>query len=55
MSRIDIEQAAVRFNNGRAPGFIRETPLWKLPGSVVGIECNEVWLKLEHTQTAGSF
>jgi threonine dehydratase len=36
--------------------FIRETPLWKLPGRALGVdEGVEVWLKLEHLQTGGSF
>ena len=35
--------------------FIRETPLWKLPGKALGLDCDEVWLKLEHTQAGGSF
>ena len=35
--------------------FIRQTPLWKLPGNAVGVNCAEVWLKLEHLQTGGSF
>ncbi|WP_222622483.1 threonine/serine dehydratase [Ramlibacter albus] len=39
----------------RAPDFIRRTPLWKMPGASVGIDCAEVWLKLEHLQTSGSF
>lgn len=35
--------------------FIRKTPLWKLPGKALGVDCAEVWLKLEHLQTGGSF
>ncbi len=35
--------------------FIRQTPLWKLPGKALGVDCAEVWLKLEHLQTGGSF
>ena len=35
--------------------FIHKTPLWKLPGKAVGADCAEVWLKLEHLQTGGSF
>ena len=34
---------------------MRETPLWKLPASTVGLDCAEVWLKLEHLQVGGSF
>ncbi|RYZ10753.1 MAG: threonine/serine dehydratase [Comamonadaceae bacterium] len=54
MSRADIEAAASRFaTDGR--GFIRRTPLWKLPGAALGVACTEVWLKLEHLQVGGSF
>ena len=54
MNRSDVEAAADRFaTDGR--GFVRRTPLWKLPGRVLGVECAEVWLKLEQLQVAGSF
>ena len=36
-------------------GYLRETPLLKLPGSAFKIDCAEVWLKLEHLQVGGSF
>lgn len=52
--RVDIERAAARFEND-LPHFIRRTPLWKLPGKALNVPCDEVWLKLEHLQTAGSF
>ena len=49
-----IAAAARRFAaDGR--GFIRRTPLWKLPGAAFGIDCREVWLKLEQLQVSGSF
>ncbi len=35
--------------------FIRQTPLWVLPGKALGVDCAQVWLKLEHLQTGGSF
>ena len=35
--------------------FVRQTPLYKLPGSAFKLDCVEVWLKLEHLQTSGSF
>ena len=54
MTRNEIEAAARRFEQG-APGFLRRTPLWKLPGQAFGVECAEVWLKLEHFQVSGSF
>ena len=54
MSRADIERAAERFERDYAH-FIRRTPLWKLPGKALGVANEEVWLKLEHLQTSGSF
>jgi threonine dehydratase len=54
VNRADIAAAAERFaTDGR--GFIRRTPLWKLPGAEFGVDCAEVWLKLEHLQVGGSF
>ena len=53
----EIEHAADRLNQ-RAGLFVRETPLWKLPASMVGLKAPEgveIWLKLEHLQTGGSF
>jgi threonine dehydratase len=35
--------------------FIHQTPLWVMPGKALGVDCAEVWLKLEHMQTSGSF
>jgi len=54
--RADIEAAAARIRE-RAPGFLRETPLWKLAGPALGVSVKgvEIWLKLEHLQTSGSF
>lgn len=54
--RADIEAAASRIRE-RAPNFLRETPLWKLEGSALGVRVKgtEIWLKLEHLQTSGSF
>ncbi|HYD74973.1 threonine/serine dehydratase [Ramlibacter sp.] len=54
MDSAAIEQAARIFRE-RFPHFIRRTPLWKLPGSALGVACEEVWLKLEHLQASGSF
>lgn len=54
MNRAQIEAASARFAaEGR--GFVRRTPLWKLPGSALGVDCAEVWLKLEQLQAGGSF
>ena len=54
MNRSDIEAAARRFDSDYRH-FIRETPLWKLPGAAFGLSCAEVWLKLEQLQVGGSF
>ena len=54
MNRQDIEAAARRFEAGPRQ-FLRRTPLWKLPGAAFGLQCDEVWLKLEHLQVGGSF
>lgn len=54
MNRAEIEAAARRFGQGHGH-FIRQTPLWRLPGAALGVECREVWLKLEQLQTSGSF
>jgi threonine dehydratase len=54
VNRADIA-AAARVFEARYPHFLRRTPLWKLPGSALGVGCREVWLKLEHLQAGGSF
>jgi len=51
--RDDIAAARQRFAAHK--DFLRETPLWKLPGAAFGVNCAEVWLKLEHLQVGGSF
>lgn len=54
--RADIEAAAQRLRE-QGRGYVRETPLWKLPGALLGIGHPgvELWLKLEHLQASGSF
>ena len=54
MNRYQIESCKRIFHE-RYSHFIRQTPLWKLPGRALGVDCAEVWLKLEHLQTGGSF
>lgn len=54
MNRSAIDAAAARFA-ADGHGFVRRTPLWKLPGRTLGLACAEVWLKLEQLQSAGSF
>ena len=53
MNRAAIEEASELATT--RPHFLRRTPLWRLPGSTVGVACSEVWLKLEHLQASGSF
>jgi threonine dehydratase len=48
-------ESCKRIFDERYSHFIHQTPLWKLPGRALGVECAEVWLKLEHLQTGGSF
>ena len=52
--RYQIESCQRRFQEGYGH-FIRQTPVWKLPGKALGVDCAEVWLKLEQLQTSGSF
>lgn len=52
--RYQIESCQRRFQEGYSH-FIRQTPVWKLPGKALGVECDQVWLKLEQLQTSGSF
>jgi threonine dehydratase len=54
VNRSQIESASARFGAGYSH-FIRRTPLWQLPGQALGVECAEVWLKLEQFQVGGSF
>ena len=50
ITRADIEAA-----RRRIAGDVRHTPLLRLAGSQLGIDCAELWLKLEHLQVGGSF
>lgn len=54
MNISEIHSASRRFDGGSSH-FLRQTPLWKLPGAALGVDCAEVWLKLEHLQVGGSF
>jgi threonine dehydratase len=54
VSRDSIESASARFREGYGH-FIRRTPLWQMPGAALGVECAEVWLKLEQFQVGGTF
>ena len=54
IDRSDINAAFDRLHQV-APPFVRQTPLWRLPGADFGVAASEVWLKLEHLQVGGSF
>jgi len=53
--RSDIEAAAARLQQQGPQGFLRATPLWRLPGATLGVAAAEVWLKLELFQKTGTF
>jgi threonine dehydratase len=50
ISRADIESARLRIASD-----VRRTPLMRIGGRQLGIDCAELWLKLEHLQVGGSF
>jgi threonine dehydratase len=50
VSRADIVAARTRIASD-----VRRTPLLRLRGRDLGIDCAEIWLKLEHLQIGGSF
>lgn len=54
MKKYDIN-SALRILDGGYSHILRKTPLIKLPGAAFGVDCCEVWLKLEHLQVGGSF
>jgi threonine dehydratase len=54
INRSQIKSALRTFDAGYRH-FLLETPLFKAPGAAFGIDCKEVWLKLEQLQTSGSF
>ena len=54
INRYQIESCSSGFRLGYGH-FIHQTPLFRLPGKALGVNCAEIWLKLEHLQTGGSF
>ena len=53
-----IDRAAItaaRRQLANHPDFVRTTPLMRVSGRSLGVDCSEVWLKLEHLQVGGSF
>lgn len=51
----DISRASIQAAQLRLQGHVRHTPLMRLPGAALGLNCAELWLKLEHLQRGGSF
>ncbi|MGZ5716114.1 MAG: threonine/serine dehydratase [Caldimonas sp.] len=52
---IDITRAEIEAARARIAGDVRRTPLMRIAGKQLGIDCAEVWLKLEQLQVGGSF
>jgi threonine dehydratase len=52
---MDITRAEIVDAGRRIAGDIRRTPLLRIPGAALGVDCRELWLKLEHLQVSGSF
>jgi len=52
---IDITRDDITAARARIAGDVRHTPLMRIAGKQLGIDCAELWLKLEHLQVGGSF
>jgi threonine dehydratase len=52
---IDITRADIEDARRRIAGDVRHTPLLRIGGRQLGIDCAELWLKLEQLQVGGSF
>jgi threonine dehydratase len=52
---IDITRADIEDARRRIAGDVRRTPLLRVSGRQLGIDCAELWLKLEQLQVGGSF
>lgn len=50
-----VDASSIHAAAARIAGHVRRTPLMRLPGAALGIDCAELWLKLEHLQRSGSF
>ena len=50
-----IAPADIAAARERIAGDVRRTPLMRISGRQLGIDCAELWLKLEHLQVGGSF
>jgi threonine dehydratase len=54
VNRSEIESTLSRFDSAYRH-FLHETALFKVSGQALGVDCGEIWLKLEQMQTSGSF
>ena len=52
---MDITRAEIAESAQRIAGDVRRTPLLRIAGRELGVDCAELWLKLEHLQVSGSF
>jgi len=52
---MNVDHDTIAAAAARIAGDVRHTPLWRLPGRALGIDCAELWLKLEQLQVSGSF
>lgn len=50
-----VDHATIEDAARRIASHVRHTPLLRLPGAALGVDCAELWLKLEHLQRGGSF
>jgi threonine dehydratase len=55
MTTIEIDRAEIEAARARIAGDVRHTPLMRIDGRRLGIDCAELWLKLEQLQVGGSF
>jgi threonine dehydratase len=55
MTTIGIDRAEIESARLRIAGDVRRTPLMRIEGERLGIDCAELWLKLEQLQVGGSF
>src|SRR5450755_657703 len=52
---IDSTRDDITAAHARVAGDVRHAPLMRIAGKQLGIDCAELWLKLEHLQVGGSF
>ena len=52
---MDITRAEIAESAQRIAGDVRRTPLLRIAGRELGVDCAELWLKLEQLQVSGSF